>query len=232
MKGDANQANRTATLAIVLCTTILLAALTGLSLGCSPQGSTTSGDKGSDSDPKPTQSKPADNSDDTANQPVNWTMDIDCAICHTSEAEGVADTACAQAVAHEAEGLTCAQCHTDETVLTEAHNGITYADKPATKATVITVDPATCIACHGDLDEVAALTAGSEALKDSNGTVVNPHERPDGEAHDENPATCTDCHNNHSKDLSKDAMKYCAQCHHRGIFQCGTCHEIRERSVA
>ena len=44
-----------------------------------------------------------------------------------------------------------------------------------------------------------------------------------------NPATCTDCHNNHSKDLPKDAMKYCAQCHHRGTFECGTCHELRER---
>ena len=54
---------------------------------------------------------------------------------------------------------------------------------------------------------------------------MNPHERPAGEKHDENPTTCTDCHNNHSKDLPKDAMKYCAQCHHRGTFECGTCHE-------
>ena len=88
-----------------------------------------------------------------------------------------------------------------------------------------------CTTCHNP-DDVKAATEGSTVLTDINGTVVNPHERPDGEAHDENPATCTDCHNNHSKDLSKDAMKYCAQCHHRGIFQCGTCHEIRERSVA
>ena len=63
---------------------------------------------------------------------------------------------------------------------------------------------------------MAALTADSTALTDDKGTVVNPHERPAGEKHDENPATCTDCHNNHSKDLPKDAMKYCAQCHHPG----------------
>ena len=231
MKGDANQSRRTTTLAIVLCATVLLAALIGLCTGCSPQGPQATEDKGSaSSTPAATQA------DDAAeggmdSQPVNWTMDIDCAICHTSEAEGVADSACAQAVAHEAEGITCAQCHTDEATLSTAHDGITYADKPASKPSVITVDPATCIACHGDLDEVATLTADSQALKDSNGTVVNPHERPEGEAHSENPATCTDCHNNHSKDLSKDAMKYCAQCHHRGILQCGTCHEIRERSA-
>ena len=125
--------------------------------------------------------------------------------------------------------MTCVTCHTDEAVLAEVHDGIAMGDKPATKATVVTVDEATCIACHGDLSKVAALTADSTALTDDKGTVVNPHERPAGEKHESNPATCTDCHNNHSKDLPKDAMKYCAQCHHRGTFECGTCHELRER---
>ena len=138
--------------------------------------------------------------DAMAGQPVNWTMESDCVTCHTAEA-----------------------------VLAEVHDGIAMGDKPATKATVVTVDEATCIACHGDLSEVAALTADSTALTDDKGTVVNPHERPAGEKHEANPATCTDCHNNHSKDLPKDAMKYCAQCHHRGTFECGTCHELRER---
>ena len=74
-------------------------------------------------------------------------------------------------------------------------------------------------------------TPACRLLTDDNGTTVNPHERPAGEKHDENPATCTDCHNNHSKDLGKDAKKYCAQCHHRGVYECGTCHELRERSA-
>ena len=106
-----------------------------------------------------------------------------------------------------------------------------FGDKPAAKATVVTVDPATCESCHGTLGDMAAKTAGSTVLTDDNGTTVNPHERPAGEKHDENPATCTDCHNNHSKDLGKDAKKYCAQCHHRGVYECGTCHELRERSA-
>ena len=162
-------------------------------------------------------------------QPVNWTMESDCVTCHTAEAASATDSACPQGVAHETEGVTCVTCHTDEAVLAEVHDGIAMGDKPATKATVVTVDEATCIACHGDLSEVAALTADSTALTDDKGTVVNPHERPAGEKHEANPATCTDCHNNHSKDLPKDAMKYCAQCHHRGTFECGTCHELRER---
>ena len=162
-------------------------------------------------------------------QPVNWTMDSDCAMCHTSEAASETDAACPQGTAHKAEGVTCAQCHTDEQALSTAHADAKFGDKPATKPTMITVDPATCESCHGTMEDLAAKTADSTALTDDKGTTVNPHERPDGEKHEANPATCTDCHNNHSKDLPKDALKYCAQCHHRGTFECGTCHEIRDR---
>ncbi|MCB7036122.1 cytochrome c3 family protein [Eggerthella sinensis] len=164
-------------------------------------------------------------------QPVNWTMESDCSMCHTSEAASETDTACPQGTAHKAEGVTCTQCHTDESTLKTEHADVKFGDKVATKATVITVDAATCESCHGTLEDMASKTADSTALTDDKGTTVNPHERPAGEKHDENPATCTDCHNNHSKDLNKDAMKYCAQCHHRGTFECGTCHELRERSA-
>ena len=161
-----------------------------------------------------------------------WNMDIDCAGCHTKEADKASDKKCTQGVAHEDAKLTCITCHTDEEVLTEVHADVSADDKMPKKATVETVDPKTCEGCHGDLEKVAELTADSTALKDDQGTVVNPHQIPEGERHDANPATCTDCHNNHSTNLSKDAMKYCAQCHHRGRFECGTCHEIREASEA
>lgn len=164
-------------------------------------------------------------------QPVNWTMESDCSMCHTSEAESATDAACPQAKAHEAEGVACAQCHTDEGTLSAEHADVKFGDKPASKPTAITVDPATCESCHGTLEDMAAKTADSTALTDDKGTTVNPHERPAGEKHEENPATCTDCHNNHSKDLPKDSMRYCAQCHHRGTFECGTCHELRERAT-
>lgn len=164
-------------------------------------------------------------------QPANWTMESDCSMCHTTEAASETDTACPQGTAHKAEGVACVQCHTEKDVLATEHADVKFGDKPAAKATVVTVDPATCESCHGTLGDMAAKTAGSTVLTDDNGTTVNPHERPAGEKHDENPATCTDCHNNHSKDLGKDAKKYCAQCHHRGVYECGTCHELRERSA-
>ena len=132
-------------------------------------------------------------------------------------------------MAHKAEGVTCVQCHTEADTLATAHADVKLGDEPASKVTVETVDPATCESCHGTLEEVAALTTGSTALTDDNGTTVNPHARPSNEKHDANPLTCTDCHNNHSTDLAKDAQKYCAQCHHRGVYECGTCHELRER---
>ena len=159
-----------------------------------------------------------------------WSMDIDCTGCHTKEADLATDKKCTQGVAHESAKLTCVTCHTDEEVLTDVHADVSANDKMPKKATVETVDPETCEGCHGDLEKVAELTADSTALKDDQGTVVNPHQIPEGERHEANPATCTDCHNNHSTNLSKDAMKYCAQCHHRGRFECGTCHEIREAS--
>lgn len=142
-------------------------------------------------------------------QPVNWTMDSDCSMCHTVEAASATDASCPQASAHEAEGVTCVQCHTDEAALSTEHADVKFGDKAATKATVVTVDPETCISCHGTMEEMAAKTADSTALTDDKGTTVNPHDVPSNEKHDANPATCTSCHNNHSKDQAKDAMKYC-----------------------
>jgi hypothetical protein len=136
----------------------------------------------------------------------------------------MSDSAQAQAFAHGTQ--ECGSCHTDEAVLKQAHEGVTYGSTPAKKAKLRTVDDQTCIDCHGDLATMAAKTVDSTALTDSNGLSVNPHERPDGEKHAENPALCTDCHRVHTADLPKDAMKYCAQCHHRGVFQCGTCHAV------
>lgn len=223
------QTDRRVFLAALLGAIVVVALAVGLLSGCSPKAGGSEGAASADS----AQTEAGDTgSDPMADQPVNWSMESDCSTCHTTEAASASDAACPQDVAHEAEGLTCVQCHTDEGVLSTAHAEVTYADKPASKATVATVDPQTCISCHGDMEEVAKLTVDSTALTDDKGTTVNPHERPAGERHDEVPATCTDCHNNHSKDLPKDAMKYCAQCHHRGTFECGTCHELRERPVS
>lgn len=222
---QAHTADRRIVVLVVLGIVLALAAAMWLLAGCSPKAASEA----------PTKSAEEQKDSGTSaldGQPVNWTMGSDCKTCHTAEAASATDSACPQDTAHEGEGMTCVQCHTEEQTLSTAHADVKFGDKVATKATVTTVDAATCESCHGTLEDMAATTADSTALTDDKGTTVNPHERPAGERHSEVPATCTDCHNNHSKNLPKDAMKYCAQCHHRGVFECGTCHELRERNVA
>ena len=200
---------------------VALAVVLGTAVGCAPKQAGEG--EGSAKAPK---------EDPMATQQVDWTMDIDCKTCHTTETETLADAQCPQASEHG--DLACNQCHTLETPLKEAHEGVTYADKPASKATVVTVDALTCQdpACHGTMADMAVKTADNTEFKDEKGKVQNPHEDPSNEQHDANAPTCTDCHKIHSKNLQKDAMMWCAQCHHKGVFQCGTCHELREREVA
>lgn len=207
--------NKRLALIAIISAVCVLSVVLGLMVGCAP---TPSGEKESGKTEE-RDSKPA-----MENQPVSWTMESDCSTCHTSEAATMTDSKCPQASAHS--DLTCITCHTEEPVLKTAHEGITYGDKPATKATVVTVNEQSCIECHGTMEEMEAKTAGSTALTDSNGKSVNPHERIPGEKHEANYPSCTSCHNNHSNNLEKDAMKYCAQCHHRGVFTCGNCHSV------
>ncbi|WP_302395701.1 hypothetical protein [Eggerthella sinensis] len=211
-------------MAAIVAMTVLLALLLGLAAGCSPQASE-SADSGD-------AAKSAQKEDPMTTQAVDWNMQIDCKTCHTHEADTMQDASCPQASQHA--DLACTQCHTEEATLKQAHEGVTYADKPASKATVVTVDAETCqaSACHGTMEDMAAITADSQELVDDKGTVANPHELPSNEQHDANQPTCTDCHKVHTKDLQKAAMKYCAQCHHRGVFECGTCHELRQRAVS
>lgn len=203
---------------IVIGVVCALAVTLGLMVSCTPSES-------EDNSSSTSETEETTSDEGAANQQVDWTMDSDCSTCHTYEADSMSDASFVQAHAHENE--SCTDCHTEESVLATAHEGITLGDKPAKKATVQTVSDDSCMGCHGTMDEMAAITAGSTALTDSNGVSVNPHELQPGERHAENPPTCTSCHSTHSQDLSKDSMKFCAQCHHRGVFTCGNCHEIR-----
>ena len=197
-----------AVIGVVVALTMVLAS----ALGCSPQ----------ESGEKPEQAPEQQESEggmDT--QPINWSMDSDCAACHTTEAGMMTDAAYPQSSEHADEA--CVSCHTEESVLATAHEGSTMGDRPASKATVVTVGEKSCIDCHGTMEELASKNA---ELTDSNGITVNPHKLPDNESHADLDPTCTDCHKIHSDDVSKDAIKYCADCHHRGTFQCGNCHEV------
>jgi cytochrome c553 len=213
MRITAKSKRRVLTALILIALVGMLASMQLQLTACAPQSSAENKPAGEDAQATP----------DT-DQAFTWQANSDCAVCHTVEGDSLSNSVRPQAVAHASQD--CGGCHTDEAVLLQAHDGVGYSSKMPKKAKLETVHEQTCIACHGDLSTMAQKTTASTALSDSNGLSVNPHERPEGATHAENPATCTDCHKVHSEDLPNDAMKYCAQCHHRGVFQCGTCHPI------
>ena len=184
----------------------------------------------------------------------DWPGDLDCAACHVVEADSmegivpekeepkiavppgragsvvIAESDTEEdgeeveplAVTHAA--VECAQCH-DDGVLADVHaSGEADAEMPEELSESV-VGSATCLACHDDPDELANLTAESEALVDRNGTAVNPHELPDIPEHED--ITCGNCHKMHgNEDISITSMETCATCHHERVFECGTCHEV------
>ena len=79
-----------------------------------------------------------------------------------------------------------------------------------------------CTTCHNP-DDVKAATEDSVVLTDENGTVVNPHDLPEGADHAK--IDCLDCHTAHkAQEASETALNTCTGCHHTGVFECGTCH--------
>lgn len=123
-------------------------------------------------------------------------------------------------------GAMCSSCHTDEGALAEVHEGATSEDKMPKRLKHTAVSAESCEACHPGLDELAAKTVDSAVLTDSNGTVVNPHDLPDNERHQD--IVCGDCHAVHeSGGVQETAPKACTSCHHAGAYECGTCHEER-----
>lgn len=157
---------------------------------------------------------------ETTEEGIVWVPELDCAICHADAAESFADEDCI-AFAHE--GLDCLECHRDADGLVEAHE--TCFGPLASLQTFTYVDSAVCLECH-DQERLAEATASYDGLTDSAGRTVNPHAIPSSEEHD--AIECGDCHNMHRGKLEKTgrtANKVCKTCHHKNLYECGTCHE-------
>lgn len=183
-----------------------------------------------------------------------WSMDADCASCHTKEAqthvviEGAEDAGAADvgdaakpaskdaaaseptaagadplplAAVHQA--VPCTGCHSDEKVLSTVHDGVTADSKLPKRLRKAKIDEALCLGCHGSYEDLAEKTADCTVLTDSAGTVVNPHDLPEGADHAK--IDCLDCHTAHkAQEASETALNTCTGCHHTGVFECGTCH--------
>lgn len=153
-----------------------------------------------------------------------WAVDAgveDCASCHAAAAESTDDDAYLYA---EHAGISCFTCHSDEEKLAARHKNAT--EKRAAKLTQLKktgVDTDMCLVCH-DTAALAEATADSTALTDDKGTTVNPHDLPDVEDHA--GISCVSCHQFHVADVDVEAKaaSYCMNCHHAGVYECGTCH--------
>lgn len=182
-----------------------------------------------------------------------WSMDADCASCHTKEAqthvviEGAEDAGAADVgdaakpaskdaaseptaagadplpLAAVHQAVPCTGCHSDEKVLSTVHDGVTADSKLPKRLRKAKIDEALCLGCHGSYEDLAKKTADCAVLTDSAGTVANPHDLPEGADHAK--IDCLDCHTAHkAQEASETALNTCTGCHHTGVFECGTCH--------
>lgn len=180
-----------------------------LCAACAPQGAPTGGDGAA-----------ANASGDEA-AAVAWSLDADCAVCHTDQQDSLADTS--QAASNHA-AVTCITCHNDEAAMEKSHDGKTADSKMPKKLKRSKIDETACASCHS-AEDLKAATADLTVLTDGNGTTVNPHDIPANSGH-EGQVDCASCHTMHGEaDVQAAAQEKCASCHHKDVYECGTCHE-------
>lgn len=151
-----------------------------------------------------------------------FSLDLDCTGCHTDAAADAKNPKCLLSF-HEAAG--CTSCHNNKAALEKKHAKMDTKDPNKVKrlSAKNRVAAETCENCHKP-EDLAKATEKSTALTDKNGTVVNPHDLPEG--HFEENVTCTDCHVMHDDkaDPAQAAAEACASCHHTDVYECYTCH--------
>lgn len=151
---------------------------------------------------------------------VDWTPDSKCASCHDTEVASTTN----ECLAAKHSDTSCADCHTDNAALVEAHVDLVHAlrEKPPRSLESTNVPQSLCISCH-DTQTISVATVG--VLVDEEGARFNPHNIPASESH--SAITCNDCHKMHAvKPALEASADSCGSCHHEGIYRaCITCHE-------
>lgn len=149
-----------------------------------------------------------------------WADETDCTSCHEVPAKSLENETCA-ASPHTALGLGCTDCHADD-VLIDIHSKMKPNAKVPTKLKKSDLSVETCTTCHPS-EALVEATAGSSALTDSEGTVVNPHDIPDVKEHKD--ISCQSCHKMHAESKPASlAPTLCQDCHHEDVYECYTCH--------
>jgi hypothetical protein len=155
---------------------------------------------------------------------VEWSPEINCATCHVDE-DGSLAVATTAAGIHKSEDLSCIDCHDNQTGLADVHKGVTAGETTSKvlKKTKVTTETCTASGCHDNAEERVAATSSFAGLTDINGTMINPHDLPQGDGH--KSLNCSTCHKGHEPFVADDTVKECYSCHHEKVFECQTCHE-------
>lgn len=156
---------------------------------------------------------------------ATWGEDLDCAGCHTAEAESLDDEDTLYA-RHAAFDLACAACHDDAESLEKVHSDLSKARFMPKRLKKTEVSSEVCLTCH-DQDKLAEATADLDLLTDDAGTTVNPHALPDTRSGAHDQIVCASCHGMHDEEdaVEKTARNQCLTCHHANVYECYTCHD-------
>lgn len=149
-----------------------------------------------------------------------WAEGADCVACHEVPAKSLDDETCAASL-HTTLGLGCTDCHADDALI-DIHSKAKPDAKAPTKLKKSELSVETCATCHPS-EALVEATADSDALTDSEGTVVNPHAIPDAKEHKD--ISCQSCHKMHAESKPASlAPTLCQDCHHEDVYECYTCH--------
>ncbi len=133
--------------------------------------------------------------------------------------------------AEDSDDITCLSCHEIDTLrrlyLLFDLDAIEQANMEMASSNEA------CLVCHGSYEELAALTAGYREFIDLENNIANPHEFGGGLNAEHKVALCSSCHTSvhHFSNALYSAYIYCWDCHHAGVFECYTCHELEEHQM-
>lgn len=170
--------------------------------------------------------KGADATGAKAEERVAWSTEQDCLDCHTKIEKSAEDTACLAGFHGKTLGVACTDCHDDGAVLGPLHKDAKADAKQPKRLKKTEVTTQACTTCH-DEEKLVEATRDCGYLTDKNGLTVNPHAVPQNDGHAQ--MACVDCHGAHDEGglapEEEATLGLCTSCHHREVFECGTCHD-------